>query len=388
MKKVTILGSTGSIGCNTLQVIKAHPDKYSVYALTAHQNIALLIEQCRAFCPQVVVVSQAEKEVSLKAQLREANLACDVLMGEEGLIAVASAAEVDIVMAAIVGAAGLQATLAAAQAGKRILLANKESLVMAGQLLMQAVSKNGAELLPIDSEHNAIFQCLAPHYKSSSDIRKVILTASGGPFLRTPLADLAYASIDAACDHPKWKMGRKISVDSATMMNKALEIIEAHFLFQLSANQIEVLIHPQSIVHSMVEYCDGSVLAEMANPDMRVPIAYGLAWPHRIDSGVASLNLKGQTLEFEELDLQRFPCFSLAYDSLNSAVYNGHILNAANEVAVAAFLEGQIKFTQIYEVIAETVQKVSPDNKVDLESILEYDRQARHFAKHYLTRLI
>ncbi len=386
MKKITILGSTGSIGCNTLNVIAQHPEQYSVYALTAHHNMDLLLEQCRQFHPSVVVISNTSLEKTLKQKLVAANVNCNVLTGNEGLISVAKEPAVDIVMAAIVGAAGLPATLAAAQAGKRVLLANKESLVMAGTLFMQALAENKAELLPIDSEHNAIFQCLAPHYKNSAEVLKVVLTASGGPFLRTPLSELETVSPDRACAHPKWKMGRKISVDSATMMNKALEVIEAHYLFGLSASQIDVLIHPQSIVHSMVEYCDGSFIAEMANPDMRLPIAYGLAWPERIQSGVSRLNLKGEVLAFEDLDLKRFPCFALAYQSLNNSIYNGHILNAANEIAVAAFLEGQIKFTQIYHVIAETLQKILPENRVDLESILEYDQQARNFAKSYIIK--
>ena len=386
MKKITILGSTGSIGRNTLDVIAQHPEKYSVYALTAHHNVDLLLEQCRQFHPSVVVIANSSLEQNLRQKLSEAHLNCEVLLGNEGLISVAKDPIVDTVMAAIVGAAGLPATLAAAKAGKRVLLANKESLVMAGTLFMQAVAENKAELLPIDSEHNAIFQCLAPHYKNSLEVIKVILTASGGPFLRTPLDELEMVSPDKAVAHPKWKMGRKISVDSATMMNKALEVLEAHYLFKLPASQIDVLIHPQSIVHSMVEYCDGSIIAEMANPDMRLPIAYGLAWPERIQSGISRLNLKGESLAFEELDIKRFPCFALAYQSLNSSIYNGHILNAADEIAVAAFLEGEIKFTQIYQVISETLQKILPENKVDLETVLEYDQQARNFAKSYIIK--
>jgi 1-deoxy-D-xylulose-5-phosphate reductoisomerase len=393
MKSITILGSTGSIGRSTLDVIAAHPDEFSIYALTANSNWQLLLEQCLQFKPRYAVIQNPDFAKELMTGLQHAKIDCEVLVGDKALVAVSTAVEVDLVMAAIVGAAGLLPTLSAAQAGKRVLLANKEALVMAGDLFKQAVQNHHAVLLPIDSEHNAIFQCLPSGFiamvptAQTNGIKKIILTASGGPFLTTPLEELEHVTPLQAYTHPNWSMGRKISVDSATMMNKALEVIEAHYLFGLKPEQIEVLIHPQSIVHSMVEYCDGSILAEMANPDMRVPIAYALGWPARLSSGVKSLNLINQRLDFAVLDLQRFPCLSLAYHCLKEGGTTSTILNAANEVAVSAFLAEQIKFTDIYPVVSETLSRVPSHSASDLGQILHDDGIAREFANNYLTKL-
>lgn len=391
MKNITILGSTGSVGCNTLRVIAQHPEKFSVYALTAHSNAELLLQQCCLFKPKLAVLTEASAAHQLALRLHAANINCEVLVGEAGLVTAATATEVDFVMAAIVGAIGLTPTLMAVRAGKRILLANKEVLVMAGQVFMQAVHLHKAELLPIDSEHNAIFQCL-PRYSSTRpesaiSVQKIILTASGGPFLTTPLTALKQVSSVQACAHPNWKMGKKISVDSATMMNKALEVIEAHHLFNLSASQIEVLVHPQSIVHSMVQYVDGAVLAEMANADMRVPIAYALAWPERMTSGAADLSLVNRHLDFFSIEQLRFPCLSLAYQALQAQGTSSTILNAANEVAVAAFLAHKIAFTDIYRIVAETLMTVAQHPAIQLEQILADDASARQFANSYIIAL-
>ncbi len=377
MQKVTILGSTGSIGCNTLNVISQHPEKFSVYALSAQHNIELLLTQCRQFKPRFAVMTNPDAAKLLKHKLQAEHIDCTVLSGTRELEQIASDPEADIVMAAIVGAAGLLSTLAAARAGKRVLLANKEALVMAGDLFMQTVRTNQAQLLPIDSEHNAIFQCFYPN----QSVNKIILTASGGPFLTTPLTQFNTITSRQACAHPKWKMGQKISVDSATMLNKGLEVIEAHYLFGMDPKQIEVIIHPQSIVHSMVEYIDGSVIAELANPDMRIPIAYGLAWPERITTGVDYLDLMlNNQLDFQLLEHERFPCLALAYAALKQGGTSATILNAANEVAVQAFLANQIAFTDIYAINAATLDKLSSHPALELEQILRDDKLAREFA--------
>ncbi|MEX0962528.1 MAG: 1-deoxy-D-xylulose-5-phosphate reductoisomerase [Pseudohongiellaceae bacterium] len=379
--QISILGSTGSVGCSTLAVIDENPN-YKVFALTANTNVSLLFEQCLKYQPVFAVLSELAA-AEFEALLSESELETELLVGSEGLIEVASHSNVDIVMAAIVGAAGLASTLAAANSGKRLLLANKESLVMTGDLLKKAAAESGAEILPIDSEHNAIFQCL-PVSKSSlsagshAGIVKVVLTASGGPFLNTPIDQLAGVTPEQACLHPKWSMGRKISVDSATMMNKGLEYIEACYLFDLQAAQVDVLIHPQSIVHSMVHYADGSVIAQMANPDMRVPIAYGLAWPQRIASGAAALDLTvEEPLQFSKPDLARFPCLRLGMEAAQERGTAPTVLNAANEVAVEAFLGGQIAFSEIPLIIEAVRAKIPCEAAPSLAIIQDLDSQAR-----------
>ncbi|MFC5475212.1 1-deoxy-D-xylulose-5-phosphate reductoisomerase [Paraherbaspirillum soli] len=381
MQNITILGSTGSIGTSTLDVLARHPERYSVYALTAHSRVEQLAEQCQQFQPQVAVVGTAEAAAQLSKLLRAKGLRTEVAHGEAALCAVAGAAECDVVMAAIVGAAGLAPTLVAAQAGKKILLANKEALVMSGQLFMDAVRASGAVLLPIDSEHNAIFQCLPHAYQripAAVGVEKILLTASGGPFLHRAVETLDAVTPAEAVAHPNWVMGRKISVDSATMMNKGLEVIEAHWLFGASASQIEVVIHPQSVIHSMVSYVDGSVLAQLGNPDMRTPIAHALAYPERIASGVSALDLTviGQ-LHFTRPDLVRFPCLKLAYDALEAGGSAAAILNAANEIAVQAFLDGKIGFRMIDQLIARTMDKLPLHAVTDINSLLEQDLLAR-----------
>ncbi|SDX38055.1 1-deoxy-D-xylulose 5-phosphate reductoisomerase [Collimonas sp. OK242] len=381
MQNITILGSTGSIGMSTLDVLARHPERYSVYALTAHSRVEQLAEQCLQFKPQVAVVGSAAAAQQLSALLRTKAPAIEVLYGAAALCQVASAAACHSVMAAIVGAAGLAPTLAAARAGKKILLANKEALVMSGQLFIDAVTQSGALLLPIDSEHNAIFQCLPHGYQrqpAALGVEKILLTASGGPFLNRAVATLGSVTPAEAIAHPNWVMGRKISVDSATMMNKGLEVIEAHWLFGATASQIEVVIHPQSVIHSMVSYIDGSVLAQLGNPDMRTPIAYALAYPERMASGVSPLDLTviGQ-LQFSRPDLQRFPCLKLAYDALQAGGSAATILNAANEVAVQAFLDGKIGFRMIDQLIARTMDAVPLCAVSDIDLLLEQDRLAR-----------
>ena len=388
-QRITILGSTGSIGVSTLDVISRHPERYSVYALTANSRIDGILLQCERFHPKVAVVGTAEAARILRAALHERGVKTAVEYGEEALCAVASASETDAVMAAIVGAAGLASALAAARAGKKVMLANKEALVMSGQLFIDAVSENHATLLPIDSEHNAIFQCLPVSYQRSPQqhgIEKVVLTASGGPFLTRPLDSLDKVTPEQAIAHPKWVMGRKISVDSATMMNKGLEVIEAHWLFGIPARQIEVVIHPQSIVHSMVSYVDGSMIAQMGNPDMRVPIAYALAYPDRIASGVNPLDLtKMGHLQFEKPDYRRFPCLKLAYDALLAGGATPAILNAANEVAVQAFLEQRIGFRKINDVVARVLDRVTTERSISgLESVLMHDNIARKMANNLI----
>lgn len=388
MHRITILGATGSIGVSTLDVVGRHPDRYRVYALTAQQRVNELAEQCERFKPEVAVVGSMAGADALSKLLRQKGLKTEVEYGEAALSAVASALECDVVMAAIVGAAGLAPTLAAARAGKKVLLANKEALVMSGQLFMDAVAASGATLLPIDSEHNAIFQCLPRTYQRvpvDHGIAKVLLTASGGPFLKRALETLDDVTPEEAVAHPNWVMGRKISVDSATMMNKGLEVIEAHWLFGADASQIDVVIHPQSVIHSMVSYVDGSILAQLGNPDMRTPIAHALAFPERIDAGVKAIDLTeiGQ-LAFLKPDFQRFPCLKLAYDALLAGGTAPTILNAANEIAVQAFLDRRIGFRAIDRVISRVMNALPHGEVADIDALLEYDRRAREIAKSFI----
>jgi 1-deoxy-D-xylulose-5-phosphate reductoisomerase len=388
MQTITILGATGSIGVSTLDVIGRHPERYAVYALTAHSRVEELAGLCERFHPQVAVVGSADDARKLAALLRAKGLRTEVEYGEAALCAVASAPQCEAVMAAIVGAAGLAPTLAAARAGKKVLLANKEALVMSGHLFMEAVNANGATLLPIDSEHNAIFQCLPPNYQRSPaqhGIAKILLTASGGPFLGRAVETLDSVTPEEAIAHPNWVMGRKISVDSATMMNKGLEVIEAHWLFGASASQIDVVIHPQSVVHSMVSYVDGSVLAQLGNPDMRTPIAHALAYPERVISGVQPLDLtKMSKLAFERPDFNRFPCLKLAYDALNAGGTAPAILNAANEIAVEAFLNRKIGFRMIDQVIARVMDALPHASVTDIDMLLDHDRHARKVALSFI----
>ncbi len=390
MQQITILGATGSIGKSTLDVLARHPQRYRVYALTANTQWQRLFEQCRQFQPRYAVLLDAAAAEQLQAQLQQAGLATEVLQGEAALEQVARAPEVDMVMAAIVGAAGLKPSLAAAQAGKRVLLANKEALVMSGAIFMRAVQTHGATLLPIDSEHNAIFQAMPAGGNGdlpSMGVRRILLTASGGPFRTADLASLHQVTPEQACAHPNWVMGRKISVDSATMMNKGLEVIEAHWLFNAGADQIQVVIHPQSVIHSMVEYVDGSVLAQLGNPDMRTPIAYALAYPERIESGVSVLDLfQIARLDFEAPDVQRFPCIALAYAALRAGGSAPAVLNAANEIAVAAFLERKLPYTAIAQVIEQTLAQVANTAVDTLEQVLAADAQARHVAQEQIAR--
>ncbi|MDR0933462.1 MAG: 1-deoxy-D-xylulose-5-phosphate reductoisomerase [Burkholderiaceae bacterium] len=384
-KKITILGSTGSIGVSTLDVLSRHPDRYSVYALTANSRIDGILLQCERFHPEVAVVGTPDAARILETALRGKGLKTAVTYGEKALCEVASAPETEAVMAAIVGAVGLAPALAAARAGKKVMLANKEALVMSGQLFIDAMSESNATLLPIDSEHNAIFQCLPVSYQRSPQrhgVERVVLTASGGPFLTRPLDSLDKVTPEQAIAHPRWVMGRKISVDSATMMNKGLEVIEAHWLFGIPAGRIEVVIHPQSIIHSMVSYVDGSMIAQMGNPDMRIPIAHALAWPDRIASGVAPLDLaKAGYLQFEKPDYGRFPCLKLAYDALQAGGATPAILNAANEVAVQAFLDKRIGFRRIGDVVARVLDRVITERTISgLESVLMHDNAARKAA--------
>ena len=388
MQSLTILGATGSIGVSTLDVVARHPDRYRIFALTGQTRIDVLAEQCAQFHPEVAVVLDADAAERLQKLIRDRGLKTNVVYGEQALCEVASAEACDTVMAAIVGAAGLGPSLAAARAGKKLLLANKEALVISGQLFMDAVAASGSTLLPIDSEHNAIFQCLPIGYQRvppQHGIRKILLTASGGPFLDRDLSSFESITPEQAVAHPNWSMGRKISVDSATMMNKGLEVIEAHWLFGASASQIEVVIHPQSVIHSMVAYADGSVLAQLGNPDMRTPIAHALAYPERIDSGVDAIDLAriGQ-LEFRQPDRVRFPCLQLAFDALQVGGSAPAVLNAANEVAVQAFLDNQISFSKISTLIAETLSRVPAASVDTLESLLAQDSKARDQARALL----
>ncbi|MDR3159041.1 MAG: 1-deoxy-D-xylulose-5-phosphate reductoisomerase [Zoogloeaceae bacterium] len=381
---LTLLGSTGSIGQSTLAVVRLHPERYRIFALCAHRQWEKLREQCREFQPDYAVVGEAKDALSLQDELRKMRLKTEVLHGPEALCQVAAAAEADMVMAAIVGAAGLPSALAAARAGKKILLANKESLVMAGALFMQTARENGARVLPVDSEHNAIFQSL-PHDFSGDwaqgGIRKLWLTASGGPFLDFSADALLRVTPKQAIQHPRWSMGQKISVDSATLMNKGLEVIEAHWLFNAPPEAIEVVVHPQSVIHSLVEYVDGSMLAQLGNPDMRAPIAHALAWPERVASGVQSLDLcQIARLDFRAPDKARFPSLQLAYDALRMGGAASAILNAANEVAVAAFLEGRLSFPGIPRCIEAVLDAMLPMPAGTLETIQFADAAARREA--------
>jgi 1-deoxy-D-xylulose-5-phosphate reductoisomerase len=391
IRHVTILGSTGSIGVSTLDVIARHAQRYRIVALTAHTQVDRMFEQCRAFGPELAVMLNEQAAQQLADKIRAAGLAIRVMSGAAGLEAAAAAPRSDVVMAAIVGAAGLGPTLAAVRAGKRVLLANKEPLVMSGHILMQEAARSGALLLPIDSEHNAIFQCMPPGYRTGQEpqgVRRILLTCSGGPFRMASAEQLANATPEQACTHPRWVMGRKISVDSATLMNKGLELIEACRLFRVTPQQVQVVVHPQSVIHSLVDYADGSVLAQLGNPDMRTPIAHALAWPERIDSGVRSLDLfEIGRLDFEPPDMQRFPCLRLAYAAAVAGGTAPAILNAANEVAVAAFLEGRIGFNDIARTIEHTQARAIIHPETELATILEDDVQARNISREYIDGL-
>ncbi|HEV7390257.1 MAG TPA: 1-deoxy-D-xylulose-5-phosphate reductoisomerase [Burkholderiales bacterium] len=388
LQNLTILGSTGSVGASTLDVVQRHPERFRVIALTAHTQSAILFAQCVRHRPRYAVISQPKAAEDLARQMKRAGLDTQVLCGAEALEYVASLPEVDTVMAAIVGIAGLKPTIVAAEAGKKLLLANKEALVTAGAVLMQAARAGGAHLLPIDSEHNAVFQALPRSFTGdlkAVGVRRILLTASGGPFRETALSELVHVSPEAACAHPNWTMGRKISVDSATMMNKGLEVIEAYWLFNASADQIEVVIHPESVVHSLVEYVDGSVIAQLGNPDMRTPIAHALAYPERIDAGVKFLDLaRTGVLHFEEPDTERFPCLRLAYEALSAGGRAPAILNAANEIAVARFLAGEIAFPEIPRLIQDVLARCEGGRVEKLEDVLEADRAARLCAERCL----
>ncbi len=386
--QITVLGATGSIGLSTLDVIARHPGRYQAFALTAFSRIAELRALCCRYRPRYAVVASSDQARVLQDQLVSDGLQTRVLVGEGGLSEVAAHPETDVVMAAIVGAAGLRPTLSAVQADKRVLLANKEALVMSGALFMQALRQSRAVLLPIDSEHNAIFQCLPGDYAqglAGVGVRRILLTASGGPFREWPLEQLADVSVEQACTHPNWSMGRKISVDSASMMNKGLELIEACWLFDARPDQVEVVIHPQSVIHSMVDYIDGSVLAQLGNPDMRTPIAHALAWPERIDSGVSALDLvRIGHLDFHAPDEQRFPCLRMARQAAQNGGTAPAMLNAANEVAVDAFLEGRVRFTEIASIIEDVLNREAATAVHCLGDVLGADAQARRLASHWL----
>ena len=388
IQSVAILGATGTIGMQTLNVISQHPERFQVFALTANNNIKSMLDLCLQYAPKYAVMLQPNAASELASQLKIHGLDTTVLHGEEALAEVAAHPQVDIVMAAIVGAAGLHPAMAAAHAGKRILLANKETLVMAGNLFMQAIEEGGATLLPIDSEHNAIFQVM-PRQRSKNlaeiGVRRILLTASGGPFRNASLSEMQAVTRAEALNHPNWVMGPKITIDSASMMNKGLEVIEAHWLFNASAAQIDVIVHPQSVIHSMVEYSDGSVLAQLGNPDMRTPIAYGLGFPDRLESGVSSLDLlKIGRLDFSEPDLVRFPCLRLAYDALNAGGTAPAILNAANEIAVEAFLADQIRFMDIPSMIESVLAASQFESVTSIEQIVMVDADARFTARQWL----
>ncbi len=387
---VTVLGATGSIGVSTLDVLRRHPERYRVAALTANRDVDGLFAQCREFHPGYAVMADPAAARALETKLKAAGLPTRALAGPAGLEQVAALGEADFVMAAIVGAAGLLPALAAVRAGKRVLLANKEALVLSGGLFMAEAQQHGARILPIDSEHNAVFQCMPPSLADGLDqagVRRILLTASGGPFRQKTLDQLADVTPDQACAHPNWAMGRKISVDSATMMNKGLEVIEACWLFQARPEQIGVVVHPQSVIHSMVEYVDGSVLAQLGQPDMRTPIAHALGWPERTESGVRPLDLfEVARLDFEPPDLTRFPCLELAYRAIEAGGSAPAVLNAANEVAVEAFLEQRLPFLRIAQIIEETLNRVAPMAIDDLEQTLEADRVARETAHQALAR--
>lgn len=388
IRRLTVLGSTGSIGESTLDVVARHPDRFQAVALTADKNVEKMFEQCKRFHPLYAVMLNEQRAGQLEDKLRAANLDTTVLSGVESLEKVASLPEIDTVMAAIVGAAGIRPTLSAARAGKHILLANKETLVMAGRIFMDTIRQHRATLLPIDSEHNAIFQSLPQHYNgdlTGSGVRRILLTASGGPFRKSDLQTLATVTPEQACAHPNWVMGRKISVDSATMMNKGLEVIEAHWLFNVEPSRIQVVVHPQSVIHSMVEYIDGSVLAQLGNPDMRTPIAHALGYPERMESGVQSMDIfKIAQLNFEAPDFERFPCLGLAYEALSKGGNMPAVLNAANEVAVEVFLAGKISFTAIPAIIRHVMQSIDRQEVTDLDDVIQADSLARETARKWL----
>ena len=385
---LTILGSTGSIGESTLDVVSRHPEKFRVFALAGHRQVDKLAAQCKQFRPEYAVVGDAGHAAELEKKLKQEGISTQVLYGVQALIDVASADEVSGVMCAIVGAAGLPSALAAAQKGKTIYLANKETLVVSGALFMETARQNGAAVLPIDSEHNAIFQVLPRDYTgrlNEHGINSIILTASGGPFLNTDLSTFDSITPEQAVKHPNWSMGRKISVDSASMMNKGLELIEAHWLFNCSPEKLEVVIHPQSVIHSMVRYRDGSVLAQLGNPDMRTPIAYCLGLPERIDSGVGELDFGAlSALTFQKPDFDRFPCLKLAYQAMNAGGSAPCVLNAANEVAVATFLDKRIKFTDIAKVVAHCLAQDFSDGRHGIEGLLAQDAQTRRQAEAFI----
>ena len=391
LKNICILGSTGTIGVNTLDVVSRHPDLYRVVALTANTNVEKLFQQCVTFKPAFAAMYDDDSAEQLNARLQQAGIETAVFSGMKGLQKLAADPQVDYVMAAIVGAAGLLPTLAAAREGKRILLANKEALVMSGAIFMDEVKQNNATLLPIDSEHNAIFQCMPEQFSQgleNSGVNKILLTASGGPFRNKTPDELKQVTPEQAVAHPNWVMGQKISVDSATMMNKGLEVIEACWLFNTRPEMIQVVVHPESVIHSMVSYNDGSVLAQLGNPDMRTPIAHSLAWPHRIASGVEPLDIfKVAQLNFEEADFDRFPCLRLAYEALNMGGTATCILNAANEIAVDAFLNKQLAFNNIANVIESSLQHISIRDAVDIDTILNTDHESRLFAREQVKRL-
>lgn len=387
---VTVLGSTGSVGVSTLDVVARHPDRFRVVALSAKDNVERLAQQCRVFHPRYAAIANQDAAPRLAELLNRMDNAPRILVGVEGLEQIAALPETDYVMAAIVGAAGLRPSIAAARAGKRVLLANKESLVMAGALFMSAVEEHGAQLLPIDSEHNAVFQCLPAGRAGGLDsvgVDRILLTASGGPFRDWPAHRLHTVTPDQACAHPVWSMGRKISVDSATLMNKGLEVIEACWLFDTGPERVKVVVHPQSVIHSLVQYRDGSVLAELGNPDMRTPIAHAMGWPDRLDSGVGPLDLvEIGRLEFQEPDLVRFPCLNLAFEAARAGESAPAVLNAANEVAVDAFLEGRIGFAGIADLVDRTLQSVPliPVTGQDLDALIDIDRGARNRAEQFI----
>lgn len=388
VRKITLLGSTGSIGENTLDVVARHADRFQVCALTANKSVEKIFLQCQRFHPQYAVMLDHESAAVLENKLKAAGLDTQVLSGVESLEKVASLPEVDIVMAAIVGAAGIRPTIAAARSGKSVMLANKETLVMAGRIFIDIVKQNQATLLPIDSEHNAIYQSLPKYFDgnlTTAGVRRILLTASGGPFRRFSESELEHVTPEQACAHPNWVMGKKISVDSATMMNKGLEVIEARWLFDAAPEMIEVVIHPQSVIHSMVEYIDGSVLAQLGNPDMRTPIAHALGFPDRMESGVKSLNIfEIARLDFEAPDLGRFPCLRLAYQALTKGGNMPAVLNAANEVAVESFLTGKMSFTAIPVMIEHVMDSVSPTEIDTLDDVLAADNTARLMAQEWL----
>ncbi|MCF5053916.1 1-deoxy-D-xylulose-5-phosphate reductoisomerase [Pseudomonas syringae] len=389
MQRLLVLGSTGSVGDSVLDVVARHPEAFMVHGLTAHRRMDKLYQQCLRFRPAIAVVSEPQHAIELQAHLLAAGVPTEVLCGNDALCAAARESQVDTVVAAIVGAAGLLPTLSAARAGKKILLANKEALVVSGALFIETAARAGAVVIPLDSEHNAIFQCLQGCHGTLDGVERLVLTASGGPFRDWPLDCLADATPEQACAHPNWSMGRKISVDCATMMNKGLEIIEAHWLFNLPAERIEALIHPQSVVHSMVVFRDQSVMAQLGNPDMRMPVAHALAYPQRIESGVAPLDLTRYAgLTFEHPDVARFPCLGLALQVLADGARASAAMNAANEVAVEAFLGRRIRFTQICEVVEQTLQHIDLSNAVDLEAILGLDRQARRLAREHVRHCV